>query len=114
MALKIHVDSPKVKYEAEHIEAEYEYQITRVTKTEVNGSKYTVSLRFSMILLCNHLSFEFFHKKIKILDKFRTFCHVMSTNVNFSLQLSIDHFSSNLQTILSKFVTIQRILPTKF
>ncbi|XP_043278459.1 inositol-3-phosphate synthase 1-A [Venturia canescens] len=43
MALKIHVDSPKVKYEAEHIEAEYEYQTTRVTKSGVNGSEYTVT-----------------------------------------------------------------------
>ncbi|XP_043483622.1 inositol-3-phosphate synthase 1-A isoform X1 [Leptopilina heterotoma] len=34
MALKIRVDSTKVKYTEEYIEAEYDYQITKVTKTE--------------------------------------------------------------------------------
>ncbi|KAI4495521.1 hypothetical protein M0802_008735 [Mischocyttarus mexicanus] len=41
MALKIHIDSPKVKYTEDYIEAEYEYQTTNVLKDD-NDNKFTV------------------------------------------------------------------------
>lgn len=41
MALKIHIDSPKVKYTEDYIEAEYEYQTTNVLEDDTD--KFTVS-----------------------------------------------------------------------
>lgn len=41
MALKIHVDSPKVKYTEDYIEAEYEYQTTNVLEKDTD--KFTVT-----------------------------------------------------------------------
>lgn len=41
MALKIRVQSPKVKYTEDCIEAQYEYQTTNVTEDD---TKYTVSI----------------------------------------------------------------------
>ncbi|XP_047343947.1 inositol-3-phosphate synthase 1-A [Vespa velutina] len=40
MALKIHIDSPKVKYTEDYIEAEYEYQTTNVLEDDTD--KFTV------------------------------------------------------------------------
>ncbi|KAK2582632.1 hypothetical protein KPH14_004914 [Odynerus spinipes] len=41
MALKIHIDSPKVKYTEDYIEAEYEYQTTNVLEDDTD--KFTVT-----------------------------------------------------------------------
>lgn len=53
MALKIRVDSPKVKYTEDYMEAQYEYQTTNVK--EDDDMKYTVSI--SKRSFYNYVSF---------------------------------------------------------
>lgn len=43
MALKIRVESPKVKYTENYLEAEYEYQTTKITRIQDQIPNYTVS-----------------------------------------------------------------------
>lgn len=50
MALKIRVQSPKVKYTEDCIEAQYEYQTTNVTEDD---TKYTVSIPRMFFFLFN-------------------------------------------------------------
>lgn len=57
MALKIRVDSPKVKYTTDHIEAEYDYQTTRVSRNE--GANYLVIIN-KIIKGLSTVSFCFF------------------------------------------------------
>lgn len=55
MALKIRVQSPKVKYTEDCIEAQYEYQTTNVTEDD---TKYTVSIP-RMFFFSVNFSFRF-------------------------------------------------------
>ena len=43
MALKVRVESPKVKYTEDYLEAEYEYQTTKVTTIQDKIPNYIVS-----------------------------------------------------------------------
>ncbi|CAK9811075.1 Inositol-3-phosphate synthase 1-B [Anthophora plagiata] len=53
MALKIRVESPKVKYTEDYIEAQYEYQTTKVT--EDNNINYTVTPVSTKLLIRTQL-----------------------------------------------------------
>lgn len=54
--LRVHVDSPRLRYTDEFLEAEYEYRTTSVTETGDNNDDedvYTVSARlFIRLSIC--------------------------------------------------------------